>query len=101
MLIHQKSKVEGLESNNAKLREELENHIRLIQESIVQYDTSYATHMDVLDTIADSLMNLLKSVSKVTLIIFIEFNDPLIQCFHCVWFTKKIRIVVQMMMAAW
>lgn len=55
--------LENLEGHNDKLKQELEQHIATIQKSIAKYDADYTKNMDVLQSISDSLMNLLKNVA--------------------------------------
>ncbi len=59
------AKLDALEKHNSKVRKELEQHISQIQKSIAKYDNAYAKDMDVLSSISESLLNILKNVSTV------------------------------------
>ena len=56
------SKLDTLEKYNSKVRQELEHHISQIQKSIAKYDAEYAKSLEVVNTIKDSLIMLLKNV---------------------------------------
>lgn len=62
-LSDQMSKLDALEKYNSKVRQELELHIGHIQKSIAMYDADYAKSLEVLNTISDSLIMLLKNVT--------------------------------------
>lgn len=53
-----------LEGHNDKVRLDLEQHITSIQKSIAKYDRDYALHMEVLNSIAENLLNLLKYIAS-------------------------------------
>jgi len=52
-----------VEDHNEKVREDLENHIMQIQRSITDFESSYNANMQVLGTIAECLMSILRNVS--------------------------------------
>lgn len=62
-LREQEGQLVTLEKHNEAIRQELEQHISVIQASIARHDAEYAKHLDVLGSISDSLMNLLKNVA--------------------------------------
>jgi hypothetical protein len=62
-LSEQMSKLDALEKYNSKVRQELEQHINQIQLQIAKYDSEYAKSLEVLNSISDSLIILLKNVS--------------------------------------
>ena len=55
--------LESIEGHNDQVREELEQHIASIQKSITVCETSYNGNLQVLGTISESLMNILRNVS--------------------------------------
>lgn len=57
------TQLENLEGSNDKLKKELENNIYTIQSNIAKYDQKYLKHMDVFNSVSDSLMNLLKNIA--------------------------------------
>lgn len=60
----QTSRLDELESHNNHVRQDLEQHISTIQKSIVKYESDYNSHVEVLDSISENLMNLLRNVSS-------------------------------------
>jgi predicted RNase H-like nuclease (RuvC/YqgF family) len=63
-LSDQMSKLDALEKYNSKVRLELEQHISHIQLQIAKYDAEYAKSLEVINSISDSLIILLKNVSS-------------------------------------
>jgi poly-gamma-glutamate capsule biosynthesis protein CapA/YwtB (metallophosphatase superfamily) len=57
--------LESIEGHNDQVREDLETHIASIQRSITGYETSYNANMQVLGTMTESLMSILRNVSIV------------------------------------
>lgn len=53
-----------VEDHNEKVREDLENHIMQIQRSITDFESSYNANMQVLGTIAECLMSILRNVAS-------------------------------------
>ena len=51
-----------MERRNDEVRQALELSISVLQKTISKFDMEYAKNMDVLATISESLMNLLKNV---------------------------------------
>ncbi|CAE7537273.1 ODA1 [Symbiodinium microadriaticum] len=56
--------LESIEGHNDQVREELEQHIASIQKSITAYETSYNGNVQVLGTISESLMSILRNVAS-------------------------------------
>ena len=52
-----------LEQHNEMLKQELETNINTIQKNITKYDLMYVKRMDVLNSISESLMNLLQTIA--------------------------------------
>jgi hypothetical protein len=52
-----------LEQHNEMLKQELETNINTIQKNITKYDLLYVKRMDVLNSISESLMNLLQTIA--------------------------------------
>jgi hypothetical protein len=62
-LQNRETQLDSLKGHNEKLKHELENHIAIIKKSIAKYDLDYSANMSVLNTIAESLFNLLKNLA--------------------------------------
>lgn len=68
--------LESIEGHNDQVREDLEQHIASIQRSITGYETSYNANMQVLGTMSESLMSILRNVRQVVKVLMpfdIEF----------------------------
>ena len=64
----QNSKLELIELHNTKIRTELESQISVIQKSIAKYETEYNSHLEVLRSVSEGLLLLLRNVSKLFLV---------------------------------
>lgn len=58
------SELDKLEGHNNQVRTELEIHIASIQKAIAKYDQDYASNLDVISSISDTLLLLLSLVSR-------------------------------------
>ena len=60
----QTSRLDELEAHNNHVRQDLEQHINTIQKSIMKYESDYNAHVEVLASISENLMNLLRNVRQ-------------------------------------
>lgn len=60
----QVQKLQAVEGHNDKVRENLEQHISVIQKSVAFYENGYNSNMGVLSAIVESLTSILKHVSE-------------------------------------
>jgi hypothetical protein len=63
-------RLQELEGNQEQVKQELEKNIQNLKTMISKYDADYSKNMEVLNSIADPLMSLLKNVS-----IFLGIHD--------------------------
>lgn len=56
-------RLQELEGNQEQVKQELEKNIQNLKTMISKYDADYSKNMEVLNSIADPLMSLLKNVS--------------------------------------
>ena len=59
----QMQKLEGLQSHNNQVKNDLELNTTAIQKSIAKYEQDYGAHVEVLSSISENLMTLLRNVS--------------------------------------
>lgn len=57
-------KLQTVEGHNDKVREDLEQHISVIQKSVAFYENGYNSNMGVLSAIIESLTSILKHVRQ-------------------------------------
>ena len=57
-------KLQAVEGHNDKVREDLEQHIGVIQKSVTFYENGYNSNLGVLQAIVESLTSILKNVGS-------------------------------------
>ena len=60
----QMQKLEGLQSHNSQVKQDIELNTSIIKKSIAKYEQDYSGHVEVLTSISENLMTLLRNVSK-------------------------------------
>ena len=60
----QTKKLDDLQSHNNQVKNDLEQNIATIQKAIAKYEQDYGAHLEVLSSISENLMNLLRNVSR-------------------------------------
>lgn len=60
--ITQLSRLHALEGHHEEVKQELEKNIQSLRSQIAKYDADHGKNMEVLSSIADNLMNLLRNV---------------------------------------
>jgi hypothetical protein len=61
------SELSSLESKNEQKKQDLEKSILALKTTIAKYDTEYNRNLELLNSVSEMLMNLLKNVRSVDL----------------------------------
>ena len=61
----QLSRLHALEGHHEEVKQELEKNIQALRTQISKYDADYLKNMEVLNSVSDNLMNLLRNVRHV------------------------------------
>ena len=74
-LFSQLSRLHALEGHHDEVKQELETNIQVLRSQIAKYDADYSKNLEVLNSVSDNLMNLLKNVRGGGSLFLVDCNE--------------------------